>query len=98
MLTCEGFTETNRASRYLVQLCKHMSARGMTVETSEDTYGFTDFGWGICTLRARDEGLVMTIESGDPRVLDRVQCALTRDIERFGRRDGLTVTWTMTSS
>lgn len=89
----EGITETSRAPRYLAQLCKHMSNRGMHVETTADTYGFADFGFGTCTLQAHPQHLIITLEVRDPVVLKRAQQALTRDIERFGRRDGLSINW-----
>nr|WP_246382521.1 DUF2218 domain-containing protein [Prauserella isguenensis] len=93
MPTATGLTETSRARRYLSQLCKHLSNRGMHVETSGDTYGFADFGFGTCTLHAHPHGLVIELDVSEPRALKRAQQALTRDIERFGRRDALTVTW-----
>lgn len=93
MPSSEGTTDTHRASRYLAQLCKHMTARGMHVESTSDNYGFADFGFGTCTLHAHPQRLVMQLETRDPVALQRAQRALTGDIERFGRRDGLTVTW-----
>lgn len=98
MISSMGFTETNRAGRYLSQLCKHLSARGMRVETSGDTYGVAEFGFGTCTLHAETQGLVMNLHVNHPEALRRAQRALTRDIERSGRRDGLTVTWSPSSN
>lgn len=93
MPTCDGFAATERAARYLNQLCKHMTGHGMHVETPDETYGFADFGFGTCTLRAQPDGLAMTLQAQQPVALERAQHGLTRELERFGRRDGLTVTW-----
>lgn len=94
MTTSEGITETSRAPRYLTQLCRHMSNRGMDVDTDGATYGVAEFGFGTCALRAERQRLVMTLETGESVAHARAQQALTRDIERFARREGLTVTWT----
>lgn len=96
MPTSEGVTDTQRAPRYLAQLCKHMTNRGFHVETGDEGYGFADFGFGTCVLRAEPQRLVMNLATQDPLALERAQRALTRDIRRFGRRDGLTVTWSPT--
>ncbi|MQA13009.1 MAG: DUF2218 domain-containing protein [Pseudonocardiaceae bacterium] len=96
MPTSEGITDTHRAPRYLAQLCKHMTNRGFQVETTDDNYGFADFGFGTCVLHADPQQLVMNLATQDPVTLERAQRALTRDIERFGRRDGLTITWRLT--
>lgn len=54
MLTAEARIQTERPSRYLVQLCRHAD--------SEEN-------------------------------LQRIQSLITRNLERFGRRDHLNVNW-----
>ena len=103
---------TQRASRYLAQLCKHSGQmarlafhqpRGhdgggaMPVPQHTDwsgADGMIDFGWGRCTLHATDSELTLHAEAGDPQQLQRVQDGIARRLERIGRRDQLTVTWT----
>lgn len=75
-----------------------MSNRGLHVETTDNDYAFADFGFGTCTLRAHSDRLTINLESDNPTALERAQQALTRDIERFGRREGLSITWTPLTS
>jgi hypothetical protein len=63
---------------------------------NDDESGFVDFGFGNPTLQTQPQGLVISVETTSPVTLDRVQQRLTADIERFGRRDGLTITWNQT--
>jgi uncharacterized protein len=93
VLTSDGITQTPRAPRYLSQMCKHMGALGIQVHATDDTYGLAEFGLGSCELRAEPEHLVLTLKTRNPWVLKRVQDVLTADIERFGRRERLTVHW-----
>ena len=111
MLTAEAHVQTDHASRYLAQLCRHAQqvhrvrhwprAHGgddrqpPKVERVEwsDTRGTVDFGWGQCTMEASAGTLTLRAEAADPENLQRVQDIVARDIERFGKRDHLTVTW-----
>jgi hypothetical protein len=116
MLTAEAFIETERASRYLHQFCKHAAAmpgarghrvrahdgddtlgRGevrLHVDASDDQGIITFDPWGRAILRAEDGNtLTVRVEATDEQNLHRIQDIITRDIERFGRRDQLTVTW-----
>jgi hypothetical protein len=54
------------------------------------------FGWGRCTMRATPGTLTLRAEAADEESLHRVQDIVTRDIERFGNRRQLTVTWQRT--
>ena len=62
------------------------------VECSE-TSGMISFGWGQCTMRATPGTLTLRAEAGDRESLQRVQDIIARDIERFGKRNQLTVSW-----
>jgi hypothetical protein len=112
MLNAEASVQTEHASRYLVQLCRHAQrvhrvrhwprAHGggdgqpppkvQHVEWSE-THGTVDFGWGQCTMQASAGTLTLRAEAADQENLQRVQDIVARDIERFGKRDRLTVMW-----
>jgi hypothetical protein len=93
MPSATGFAETSRAPRYLAQMCKHMSAEGMSVQTTGDDHGAADFGWGTCTFHAGPEALTLHIQARDLSMLERAQHVLAAHLERFGRRDGLAITW-----
>lgn len=106
--------ETERASRYLVQFCKHGAAMGrggghtprthlrgmmarrelqVTAEWS-DTDGTVTFApWGRCTLTAEAGALTLLVEAADEDGLRQIRDIVSRDFERFSRRDPLTVTW-----
>jgi hypothetical protein len=49
--------------------------------------------WGTCTITASADRLVLRAEAADEENLRRIQDVLTRDIDRFGRRERLTITW-----
>jgi hypothetical protein len=100
MLIAEARVETERSSRYLAQLCRHIDKAAKAspqmeahVEWSED-YGTINFGWGRCTLRADSRVLTLRAEAPDGESLRRLQDRVADRLERFGRRDRLTVTWT----
>ena len=58
-----------------------------------ETRGSIDFGWGRCTLQANGALLTLRAEAADEEDLQRVQDIITRDIERFGSREHLKVSW-----
>lgn len=115
MFTADTEITTERAGRYLTQLCRHATAMSssskghrfrphaggdtpardlhLTAESS-DSAGIIEFApWGRCTLQATTTGLTLRIEAGDEEKLRRIQDILTNDLERFGRREHLSVTW-----
>ena len=55
--------------------------------------GVVDFGSGRCTLQAREQTLLLRAEAGGEPELRAIQELLTRNLERFGRREGLRVRW-----
>jgi hypothetical protein len=100
MLIAEARVETERSNRYLAQLCRHVRKASRAspqmeahVEWSEN-HGTIDFGWGRCTLRADPGVLTVRAEAPDGESLQRLQDRLAERLERFGRRDHLTVIWT----
>lgn len=106
--------QTDRASRYLVQFCKHAAAMGrrgghtprMRLHTPmgrrevqvaaewSDTSGTVTFTpWGRCTLTADDSTLTLCIDATHEDAAVQIRDIITRDFERFTRRDPVTVTW-----
>ena len=67
------------------------------VECSE-TSGVISFGWGQCIMQATPGTLTLRAEAEDEGSLQRVQDIVARDIERFGKRNQLTVTWQRTQT
>ena len=66
--------------------------------SSAGTEGVIDFGWGRCTLRAAPGELTLYAEATDPRRLRQIEDGISARLQRIGRRDQLTVTWTEASS
>lgn len=115
MPTAEARIATDRAARYLAQLCQHAAAvtrpgahahhsggedhAGMAVEAVEaqwsGTRGVIAFApYGSCTLEAGESELLVRAEAADEAGLARIRRIVTADLTRFGRRDGLAVSWT----
>jgi hypothetical protein len=109
MPVAHAVVETARASRYLVQLCRHAGhtgchppaapgrRRGPGVEVEHvewsDTHGVIRLTGGEITVRATPDALVLRAESADEDGVRRIQELLTRRVEDFGRRDLLRVGW-----
>lgn len=59
-----------------------------------DTHGTVTFTpWGQCTLQADADTLTVRIDATDEDNLQQIQDIITRDFDRFSRRDPLTVNW-----
>src|SRR5215813_13760219 len=109
MPSVEARVRTERASRYLAQLCRHTSqvsvlAHGNSHEAGaasatprraeySETDGVVDFDRGHCTLRATPEELILLVEADDEQDLRLLQDALATRVQQIGRRDQLSVTW-----
>ena len=99
MLIAEARVATERSSRYLVQLCRHVDlvARAEPqlrahVEWSDDR-GLISFDWGRCTLRADPGVLILWAEAPDENSLRQLEQRVGDRLEQVGRRDRLSVTW-----
>ena len=62
------------------------------VECSE-TEGTVSLDWGRWTMRVRPGLLVIRAEAADEDSLRRIQDLLTARLQKFGRREHLTVSW-----
>lgn len=91
MIQSTARVDTDRAGRYLAQLCRHF-AHKVRAEW-DDQRGLADFGWGTCAMEATDQALLLRAEAPDAQALDRVEHVVADHAERFGARDGLTVAW-----
>lgn len=99
MLTAEAAVETGRASRYLVQLCRHLQLATQAhpqlraqVDWSDD-HGLISLPWGRCTLDATAHVLTLRAEAPDADSLRELQTRIADRLAQVGRRDRLTVTW-----
>jgi len=57
------------------------------------TEGTVSLNWGQWTMRASPGLLAVRAQAADEESLQRIQDLLTARLQRFGRRERLTVTW-----
>jgi hypothetical protein len=100
MLIAEAIVETDRSSRYLEQLCRHVNLVSQThpqmqaqAEWSDDR-GVISFGSGRCMLRADPGVLTLRAEAYDEESLHQLEQRVGDRLEQVGRHDHLAVTWT----
>lgn len=58
-----------------------------------ETEGTVSLNWGQWTMRALPGRLAVRAEAADEQSLRRIQELLTARLQKFGRREHLTVTW-----
>src|SRR5262245_14859324 len=108
MFSAEARVRTDRAGRYLAQLCRHTAQAGalshdhrpgegaaMMPRRAEysGTDGVIEFDRGRCTLRATGDALVLLAEAGDRQDLRLMQDAIAARVHLIGHRDQLTLAW-----
>jgi hypothetical protein len=92
MPTATAAVTTERPVAYMRQLCKHFAHK--TTARYADAQGYIVLGGARCELDASAAGeLLLTAFADDEPELERVKRVIGSHLERFGRRDGLTVDW-----
>ena len=90
--TSQADVATDKPVPYMRQLCKHFGHR---VDAAfDDDSGYIRFDSGRCDLRAVGTSLHLTVTADDAESRDRLTGVVGSHLERFGRRDGLNVSWT----
>lgn len=84
-LAAEARWETEKASRYMAQLCKHFAHRLPVTLNEQD--GQIVFGVGTCDVAAEEQALRMRISAADEAGLEQVQGVVIRHLQRFAFRD-----------
>ncbi len=101
-VTATGFAPTDKASRYLQQLCKHWehnlkvdyTADHGTIVFPKDARGTNWPGDGLVTLDAKPEGLAIRIDASASEQVEGLKGAVERHIDRFAfREEGLKYEW-----
>ena len=90
--TSVAHVATDAAPRYAKQLASHLGRRGNVEELEGGGYRLT-FGAGEGTVVPEPDRLVLRATAPDGAALARVEDVLGRHLERFGRRNELTVVW-----
>jgi uncharacterized protein len=90
-ITTRAEVTTDKPVAYMRQLCKHF---GHKVDASfgEDA-GYIQFDFGRCSLHAANGVLALEVTAADQESHDRMERVIASHLERFGRRDELSVAW-----
>lgn len=90
-LSSQADVATEKPVPYMRQLCKHF---GHKVDaTFDDDSGYIQFEFGRCELRAGEGTLHLTVTAEDDAGRERLRHVIGSHLERFGRRDELSVSW-----
>jgi uncharacterized protein len=96
MVRSEARITTPAADRYAKQLTNHATHMGARSEWAPP-HGVVEFPHGgTCHMTAGPEELVLVAEAETPSQLATIQAIVAADLERFGRRDGMSVHWSNT--
>lgn len=87
-LSCTGKFNTDKASKYLQQLCKHFSHK-IDVRF-DDTSGEVALPPGPARLTATDSALLVTIDAQDNDSLDKAKGVIDSHLARFAFRENFT--------
>lgn len=87
---------TEKPVPYMRQLCKHFGHKN-EASYGEDS-GSIRFPFGSCQLEAGDGVLVLGVDGEDAESLERMEQVIGSHLERFGKRDELSVTWARSAS
>ena len=91
MYIAEARATSEKASRYLIQLCKHFAHK--TPAEYDDKQGRVDFRPGLCLMTAAGDELVVRCEAGTEPELTRVKLIVEDHLVRFGWREKIGVSW-----
>ena len=83
--------ETEYASRYLQQLCKHFAHK--IPATFDAETGRIEFSIGVCELAVAKDALVLHVTAADEETLAQMEDVVARHLVRFAFRDELIVNW-----
>jgi hypothetical protein len=91
MTTFHALVQTEHASRYLQQLCKHWSHR-FQVEF-DAARGVVHMDGADCVFDAGPQALTLTLEGEDEQVVEGLCDVVTRHLKRFAFREEIEVDW-----
>lgn len=91
MHVAEAQVRSERASRYLVQLCKHFSHK--TPADYDQVRGQVDFQPGLCVMHAAGDQLTLRCEASSELDLHRVKDIVAGHLVRFAAQEELAVIW-----
>lgn len=90
-ITSRAEVATDKPVAYMRQLCKHF---GHKIDASfDDDSGHIQFEFGRCELHAAARTLTLDVSAPDAESHQRMENVIGSHLERFGRRDELSVAW-----
>jgi hypothetical protein len=90
-ITTTAEVATDKPVPYMRQLCKHFGHK--TDASFDDDSGYIQFDFGRCELHARDGLLKLAVSAPDQAARERMEKVIGSHLERFGKRDELSVSW-----
>ena len=85
MFTTTGYVKTDKASKYLIQLCKHFAHK---VEVNlDDTTGNVAFPMGPCTIKADNDRLTFAGQSHKPEGIESMKGVIVVHLDKFAWRE-----------
>ena len=90
-ITSHADVATDKPVAYMRQLCKHFGHK-TDASFGEDS-GYIQFEFGRCEMYAVDRTLRLQVSAPGGEQHERMERVIGSHLERFGRRDGLTVSW-----
>lgn len=94
----DAMVATDRPQRWAKQLAAHLGRRMQVEETGRGpllTMTFGEQGGATCLLDiTAADVLGMHVESDRPEAAERMMHVVGGHLERFGEKEGLTVSWT----
>ena len=87
----KAIVPTEKASRYLQQLCKHFDHK--LPVTFDEHAGNISFAIGECALAADDAALTITATSPGEAELEQLKDVVVRHLVRFAFREDIPVEW-----
>jgi hypothetical protein len=82
---------TDKAARYMGQLCKHFAHKIPATFDAES--GRIEFSIGICELAVAKDALALHVSAATEETLAQMEDVVARHLVRFAFRDELVVTW-----
>ncbi len=89
--TAKAEVRTDKASRYLQQLCKHFAHRCEVAFDAQS--GSITLPLGVCSLEAGEGVLRLAVTAGDAAQRDQLEDVIARHLLRFAFREELEVVW-----
>ncbi|WP_421780022.1 DUF2218 domain-containing protein [Kiloniella litopenaei] len=90
-MTMKASVQTDHASKYLQQLCKHFAHKVSVQYTPEK--GDVDFGFGDCLMMADEKGLSFVCHADDRPRLEKIESIISIHLEKFAWRENLEMKW-----